>query len=152
MPILGITSFASVGRIHDRSITGCLASGESGYDAVSVAQLSSESPVGQFLARILQIHGHLLLSAADQQLENLQTERDLEKEKTSSSEDLLYKRTGEVKEKESCNTLKEIIYCIILQKFLDCNISMIPKITTSDPAGRVDLAQPGIKTGGCAFS
>lgn len=36
--------------------------------------------------------------------------------------------------------LEEIIYCLIVQKFLDKDISMIPKITeTSDPAGRVDF-------------
>lgn len=37
-------------------------------------------------------------------------------------------------------TLEEIIYCSIVHKFLENNISMIPKIsTTSDPTGRVDL-------------
>lgn len=80
--------------MHDKSRTRCLnirASGESSDDVVSVSPLSFESPVGQFLAQILQTHRHLLLAAADQQLENLQTERDAEKEKISSLEDLLYK-------------------------------------------------------------
>ncbi|KAK4792958.1 hypothetical protein SAY86_023393 [Trapa natans] len=131
------------GRIHDRSITRCLdirASGESGDESISVAPLSFESPVGQFLAQILHTHRHLLVAAADQQLENLQTERDSEKEKSSSLEGLLYKRIAEVKEKERHKALEEIIYCLIVQKFLDGGISMIPKITTtSDPAGRVDF-------------
>ncbi|OWM88247.1 hypothetical protein CDL15_Pgr003659 [Punica granatum] len=109
-------------------------------DVVSVAPLSFESPVGQLLAQILQSHRHLLLAAADQQLENLQTERDAEKEKTTSFEDLLYKRIAEVKEKERRMALEEIMYCLIVQRFLDKDISMIPKITqTSDPVGRVDF-------------
>lgn len=36
--------------------------------------------------------------------------------------------------------MEEIIYCLIVQKFIDNNILMIPKIpTTSDPTGRVDF-------------
>lgn len=45
-----------------------------------------------------------------------------------------------MKEKERRKTIEEIIYCLIVQRFADNNIMMIPKIsTTSDPAGRVDL-------------
>lgn len=45
-----------------------------------------------------------------------------------------------MKEKERRKILEEIIYCLIVQKFVDNNIKMIPKIsTTSDPAGRVDF-------------
>lgn len=36
--------------------------------------------------------------------------------------------------------VEEIIYCLIVQKFVDNEISMIPKVSaTSDPAGRVDF-------------
>lgn len=50
------------------------------------------------------------------------------------------RRIAEVKEKERRKALEEIIYCLIVLKFLDSDISMIPKITaTSDPAGRVDF-------------
>lgn len=36
--------------------------------------------------------------------------------------------------------MEEIIYCLIVQKFVENDISMIPKITeTSDPTGRVDF-------------
>ncbi|RVW72706.1 UV-B-induced protein, chloroplastic [Vitis vinifera] len=36
--------------------------------------------------------------------------------------------------------VEEILYCLIVQKFVDKNISMIPKISaTSDPVGRVDF-------------
>lgn len=50
------------------------------------------------------------------------------------------RRIAEVKEKERQKILEEILYCLIVQKFVDNEISMIPKIMeTSDPTGRVDF-------------
>ncbi|XP_030533710.1 UV-B-induced protein At3g17800, chloroplastic [Rhodamnia argentea] len=116
------------------------ASGDLSDNIVPVTPLTFESPIGQLLAQILQNHPHLLLAAADQQLENLRSERDAEKEKNPASGDLLYQRIAEVKEKERRKTLEEIIYCLIVQRFVENDISMIPKITaTSDPVGRVDF-------------
>ncbi|GAY66332.1 hypothetical protein CUMW_247890, partial [Citrus unshiu] len=49
-------------------------------------------------------------------------------------------RIAEVKETERQKALEEIIYCLIVQKFVENDISMIPKIReTSDPVGRVDF-------------
>lgn len=51
-----------------------------------------------------------------------------------------FRRIAEVKEKERRMALEEIIYCLIVQKFMDNDISMIPKISApSDPTGRVDF-------------
>lgn len=45
-----------------------------------------------------------------------------------------------MKENERKKTLVEIIYCLVVQRFVENNITMIPKISaTSDPAGRVDF-------------
>ncbi|XP_034676602.1 UV-B-induced protein At3g17800, chloroplastic [Vitis riparia] len=118
------------------------ASVNSDDELVPVAPLQLESPVGQLLAQIVQTHPHLLPAAIDQQLENLQTDRDAQREETppSSRDLLLYKRIAVVREKERQKVLEEIIYCLIVQKFVEKNISMIPKISaTSDPAGRVDF-------------
>ncbi|KAJ4728574.1 UV-B-induced protein [Melia azedarach] len=124
-------------KCHSRCLT-VRASANSSDDLVPIAPLQFESPVGQLLAQILQTHPHLLPAAIDQQLENLQTDKDVQKEDTS--QDLLYKRIAEVKEKERRKALEEIIYCSIVQRFVDNGISMIPKITaTLDPAGRVDF-------------
>ena len=66
------------------------ASWTSGGDLVPIAPLGFESPIGQLLAEILKTHPHLLPTAIDQQLENLQTERDSQREEAqSSSQDLL---------------------------------------------------------------
>jgi hypothetical protein len=52
----------------------------------------------------------------------------------------IFRRIAEVKEKERRKALEEIIYSMIVHKFLDNDISMIPKISpTSDPTGRVDF-------------
>lgn len=116
------------------------ASGDSSDNLTPVAPLEFESPVGQLLSQILQTHPHLLPAAVDQQLENLQTHEDSQGQETSSSQDLLYKRIAEVREKEKRRTLEEIIYCLIVQKFMDNDILMIPKLSaTSNPTGRVDV-------------
>lgn len=68
------------------------ASKDSSDNVVPVAPLELESPVGQLLAQILQTHPHLLPAAIDQQLENLQADKDAQSEEASSlSQDLLYK-------------------------------------------------------------
>lgn len=60
-----------------------------------VAPLQMESPVGQFLCQILRNHPHLVVAAAEQQLEQLQSDRESEKDKeepsTSGSELVLYR-------------------------------------------------------------
>ncbi|KAK3017663.1 hypothetical protein RJ639_003980 [Escallonia herrerae] len=131
----------SIKNTRGRSLT-VKASGNSGHDFVPVAPVQLESPVGQLLGQILQTHPHLLPAAIDQQLENLQKEIEAKREATTpTSQDLLlYKRIAQVKEKEKQKTLEEIIYCWIVQKFVENEISMIPKIlATSDPTGRVDF-------------
>lgn len=118
------------------------ASEYSGENLAPIAPLHMESPAGQLLTQILQAHPHLFPAAIDQQLENLQNDRDAQEEETpSSTQDLLlYRRIAEVREKERRMALEDIIYCSIVQRFVENNISMIPKLTpSSDPTGRVDF-------------
>lgn len=50
------------------------------------------------------------------------------------------RRIAELKEKERQMAVEEIIYCLVVQKFLDSGISLIQKVSaTSDPVGRVDF-------------
>ncbi|KAL5551079.1 hypothetical protein UlMin_001255 [Ulmus minor] len=140
-PSFYIPKFGSRGyKFRARDVT-VRASDYSSDNLVPVAPLEFESPVGQLLSQILQTHPHLLPATIDQQLENLQTDRDSQtKEVSPTSQDPLYKRISEIKEKERRNILEEIIYSLIVWKFVENSISMIPKISpTSDPAGRVDF-------------
>jgi hypothetical protein len=62
---------------------------ESGDGYTRLAPLRFESPSGQLL---VQSHPHLLPATVDQQLENLQSEKDAQKEEASKvPQDLLYK-------------------------------------------------------------
>ncbi|XP_010540738.1 PREDICTED: UV-B-induced protein At3g17800, chloroplastic [Tarenaya hassleriana] len=116
------------------------ASGESNENSDLIAPLELESPVGQLLVQILRTHPHLLPITVDQQLENLANEKEARGNELPSSQDPLYKRIAEVKEKERRKTLEEILYCLVVQRFAENEISMIPQIKqTSDPAGRVDF-------------
>ncbi|XP_031281158.1 UV-B-induced protein At3g17800, chloroplastic [Pistacia vera] len=108
-----------------------------------IAPLQLESPIGQFLSQILMSHPHLVPAAVEQQLEQLQTDRDAEKkeEPSASGTDLiLYRRIAEVKANERRKALEEILYALVVQKFMDANVSLIPSIapSSSDPSGRVD--------------
>lgn len=114
----------------------------SGQSQMPIAPLHFQSPTGQLLSQIMQTHPHLLPAAIDQQLEQLQSDGDAKKlEKPPPSQDtLLYRRIAEVREKDRQKTLEEIIYCFIVQKFMENNISMIPKISpTAHLTGPVDL-------------
>ncbi|KAF9625199.1 hypothetical protein IFM89_020119 [Coptis chinensis] len=180
------------------------ASANSNDNITPIAPLRLESPSGQVLAQILQTHPHLLPSAIDQQIENLQIDRESQKEAPPPSQDLLRstfayahigfrddvsvrvsgfanglqshlkegimklsevtkpyidsakgkqninitiganynsasRRIAEVREKERQKALEEIVYCLIVQKFMDNEIALIPPVSLpSDPTGRVD--------------
>ncbi|KAE9613825.1 hypothetical protein Lal_00016209 [Lupinus albus] len=113
----------------------------SGSSSDKIAPLKLESPVGQFLSQILKDHPHLVPAAVDQQLEQLQTDRDADQQKqdpSASDTDLvLYRRIAEVKANERKKALEEILYALVVQKFMDANVSLIPSISP-DPSGRVD--------------
>ncbi|KAL8153541.1 hypothetical protein V2J09_011301 [Rumex salicifolius] len=118
-------------------------SSDSTGSASPVAPLQLESPIGQFLSQILTSHPHLVPAAVEQQLDQLQTELDAEKQKVealSSGTDLvLYRRIAEVKSNERKKALEEILYTLIVKKFMDANVSLVPSISSSSgPSGRVD--------------
>lgn len=107
------------------------------------APLQLESPIGQFLSQILVSHPHLLPAAVEQQLQQLNTDRDAEstKEEPSSTgtELVLYRRIAEVKANDRKRALEEILYTLIIKKFLDAGVTLVPAISqSSDRSGRVD--------------
>lgn len=135
---------------HRRVVVGsrrCMvrasASFESAGSSAPIAPLKLESPIGQFLSEILVSHPHLVPAAVEQQLEQLQTDRDAETKKeepnASGTELVLYRRIAEVKASERRKALEEILYALVVQKFMDANVSLIPSInSSSEPSGRVD--------------
>ncbi|KAK6921391.1 Protein of unknown function DUF760 [Dillenia turbinata] len=117
-------------------------SSESEGSASQIAPLQLKSPIGQLLSQILVSHPHLVPAAVDQQLEQLQTDRDAERQKeepsVSGTELILYRRIAEVKSNERRKALEEILYALIVQKFKDANVSMVPTFAPSDSLGQVD--------------
>ncbi|XP_043695660.1 UV-B-induced protein At3g17800, chloroplastic-like [Telopea speciosissima] len=115
---------------------------ESAEAATPIAPLELESPVGQFLSQILKSHPHLVPAAVDQQLKQLQTDREAEKHKeepSASGTDLvLYRRIAEVKANERRKALEEILYALVVQKFMDANVSLIPTISSPSSSDRSD--------------
>ncbi|CAH2036114.1 unnamed protein product [Thlaspi arvense] len=122
------------------------ASGDASGSTDSIAPLQLKSPVGQFLSQILVSHPHLVPAAVEQQLEQLQTDREAEEQTKDASsvpgtDIVLYRRIAEVKENERRRALEEILYALVVQKFMDANVSLVPSISSSsstDPSGRVD--------------
>ncbi|CAJ1952152.1 unnamed protein product [Sphenostylis stenocarpa] len=114
---------------------------ESSESISSIAPLKLESPIGQFLSQILMSHPHLVPAAVERQLEQFQTDLDGDNQKkvpSASGTDLvLYRRIAEVKAQERRKALEEILYALVVQKFMDANISLIPSLTPNQ-SGRVD--------------
>ncbi|XP_024174698.1 UV-B-induced protein At3g17800, chloroplastic isoform X1 [Rosa chinensis] len=137
----------SAGRIIRRRslvVRASSSSPDSAGSSAPIAPLQLESPIGQFLSQMMISHPHLVPTAVEQQLEQLQTDRDAEQKKeeaSASDTDLvLYRRIAEVKANERKKALEEILYALVVQKFMDANVSLVPSIApaASDPSGRVD--------------
>lgn len=125
-------------------IRASLSSSDSNSSPAPVAPLQLESPVGQFLSQILVSHPHLVPAAVDQQLEQLQTDRDAEAQKeelSAAGTDLvLFRRIAEVKANDRRKALEEILYTLVVQKFMDANVPLVPSInfSTTDSSIRID--------------
>lgn len=110
--------------------------GPSDYSSSShLAPLKFESPVGQFLSQILLSHPHLVPAAVDQQLEqlliDLEAEKKQEEPSSRGNELILYRRIAEVKAKERNRVLEEILYALVVQKFVDADVSLVPSMPQS---------------------
>ncbi|XP_022766606.1 UV-B-induced protein At3g17800, chloroplastic-like isoform X2 [Durio zibethinus] len=117
---------------------------DSAEPTAPIAPLQMESQIGQFLSQILISHPHLVPAAVEQQLEQLQTDRDAEQKReelpASGMDLVLYRRIAEVKANDRKRALEEILYALVVQKFMDANVSLVPAITptSTDPSGQVD--------------
>ncbi|CAA0831788.1 Protein of unknown function (DUF760 [Striga hermonthica] len=123
------------------TIRACMQPSNSESSSAPIAPLQLESPIGQFLSEILVSHPHLVLAAVEQQLKQLQTDLDAEKEKeepaASGTDLVLYRRIAEVKANERKRALEEILYALVVQKFMDAEVPMVPAIARSPPNNSV---------------
>ncbi|CAI5508199.1 unnamed protein product [Closterium sp. Naga37s-1] len=115
---------------------------ESKEEVAKAAPLSPESPSGILLEQLILSHPHLVPAAAEQQLEQLAAEAeatDAPKEsgaKKSSNDLVLYKRMAEVRNSERMRAIKEVMYALIVQKFIESGAPLLPKVpfVTVDPS------------------
>ncbi|KAH9316549.1 hypothetical protein KI387_025176, partial [Taxus chinensis] len=120
------------------SSVGGSCGGKHGETWKALAPLQLETPSGQLLSQLLKDHPHLLPAAVDQQLESLIAERD-EPPSTTGADPILYRRIAELKAAERRNSVEEIIYALVVQKFMDSGISLISSVSQADPVtGKVD--------------
>eukprot|EP00252_Welwitschia_mirabilis_P027327 TRINITY_DN9352_c0_g1_i1.p1 TRINITY_DN9352_c0_g1~~TRINITY_DN9352_c0_g1_i1.p1 ORF type:complete len:427 (-),score=59.04 TRINITY_DN9352_c0_g1_i1:518-1798(-) len=108
-----------------------------------IAPLQLESPSGQLLSQLLKDNPYIIPAAAEEQLERLVADREAATQQmpntTSGSDVALYRRIAELKAAERSKALEEITYALIVQKFVEAGVSMIPSISNPDPVtGKVD--------------
>ncbi|MCO5578327.1 hypothetical protein L7F22_032168 [Adiantum nelumboides] len=142
-------SWCQMPRVEKLSLRHCIVRSDMTASAATApaAPLLLETPIGQFLAELLQSHPHLVCAAAEQQLETLAEARDSaassqEESSSTGTELVLYKRIAELKAQERCKALEDIIYALISQKFVEAGISFVPQISTSSKNQRVDTWLP----------
>ncbi|WVZ14539.1 hypothetical protein V8G54_012105 [Vigna mungo] len=102
-----------------------------------IAPLQLESPIGQFLSQILVDHPPWTSSLSSSK----QTAMLINKRKSLLLQArilILYRRIVEVKANERRKALEEILYALVVQKFIDANISLTPSVTP-DLSGKIDL-------------
>ncbi|CAK8579783.1 unnamed protein product [Lathyrus sativus] len=140
---LGIsTTRTARGGFAVRAATSSSSSSPDSSNNNKIAPLHFQSPIGQFLSQILINHPHLVPAAVDQQLNQLQSDRQADQQNsdppsTTSTDLVLYRRIAEVKANERRTALEEILYTLVVQKFMDANISLIPSLT-ADPSATLD--------------
>ncbi|KAJ7514024.1 hypothetical protein O6H91_23G022900 [Diphasiastrum complanatum] len=103
--------------------------------STSIAPLKLESPAGQYLVSMLQSNPHLFYSAVDHELEQLAAEENValqELPKVSGHLLTLYRKIADVKARERCMVLKELMYALVVQKFVETGIALTPSLSNKD--------------------
>lgn len=123
----------SIGRSQSRVLL--VRASTNGKESVDpIAPFQPESPTGQFLTELLHSHPHLVPAAVERELERLAENREAEGSKeqpnSSGTELILYRRIAEVKAQERQKALEEIIYTLIVQKFVEAGVAMVPNLSS----------------------
>lgn len=111
-----------------------------------LAPLEFQSPAGKLLSDILENKPDLFHFAAARQLEELAADRDdaVARQELSASDaySVLHRKIAELKAKECQTAVEEVIYLLIVQRFLNLNIPMVPKLVSCTENGKVDSWLP----------
>eukprot|EP00898_Chlorokybus_atmophyticus_P008862 jgi/Chlat1/8978/Chrsp94S08266 len=97
-----------------------------------LAPVQPESPTGQLLQHLLLTSPHLFDAAVEEQLERLSAEKEATTASSppaGSSDMVLYKRIAEVRERERMRTIEDVIYALVVQKYIDVNCKLLPSLT-----------------------
>lgn len=110
------------------------------------APLELKSSAGQVLSDILQNQPHLFHVAAAKQLEELAADRDdaITRQELSSSDaySVLHRKIAELKAYECQTAAVEVMYMLIVQKFVELNVPMVPRLVSCMENGKVDTWLP----------
>ncbi|KAG4921602.1 hypothetical protein GLYMA_18G158300v4 [Glycine max] len=107
------------------------------------APLEPRSLVGKFLSGVLQNRRQLFHVVAKEELKMLSDDRDsaLARMHLSqhSDEALLHRRIAQVKENESMIAIADVMYLLILYKFSEIRVNLVPKLSSCLYDGRLEI-------------
>eukprot|EP00268_Persea_americana_P008405 TRINITY_DN13250_c0_g1_i1.p1 TRINITY_DN13250_c0_g1~~TRINITY_DN13250_c0_g1_i1.p1 ORF type:complete len:417 (-),score=93.40 TRINITY_DN13250_c0_g1_i1:1135-2385(-) len=105
--------------------------------------LEPQSSAGKFLSDILKNHPHIFHVAAAEQLEHLAADRDdavaRREQSLGSPESCLHRRIAEMKEGECQIAIEEVMYMLVVRKFSEIDVPMVPRLSKCINNGRLDI-------------
>ncbi|XP_077229547.1 UV-B-induced protein At3g17800, chloroplastic-like [Tasmannia lanceolata] len=132
------------GKLRVRTLVTNASAKSSKCDFRSViTPLEPWSSAGKFLKSILKNQCHLFNIAVIQQLEELVADRDdaiaRQKHSLGSTESCLHRRIAEMKDLECRFALEEVMYMLIVHKFSQLGVPMVPRLSKCISNGRLAI-------------
>ncbi|XP_027335382.1 UV-B-induced protein At3g17800, chloroplastic-like [Abrus precatorius] len=107
------------------------------------APLEPKSLVGKFLSGVFQNHRQLFHVVAKEELKLLSDDRDSAVARMllthHSDEALLHRRIAQVKENECMLAIEDVMYLLILYKFSEIRVHLVPKLSSCLYNGRLEI-------------
>ncbi|KAL4192614.1 hypothetical protein AMTRI_Chr06g172920 [Amborella trichopoda] len=124
---LGPVASAGSGKCHTRKV---------------FSPMEPQSEEGKLLSHILQYHRHLFNGAVSEQIEKLSADRAgaIARQElcVGNEESLLHRRVAELREKECQVAIEEVMYMLIVHKFSEINVPMVPRLSKCIKNGKAD--------------
>ncbi|XP_031478505.1 UV-B-induced protein At3g17800, chloroplastic [Nymphaea colorata] len=96
------------------------------------APLEMRSPAGMFLSGVLRNQPHIFGAVAAEQLQQLSEDRDgalaRKMNNVGTDEWCLHSRIAELREKECKTAVEEVMYMLVVHKFMEINVPLVPKL------------------------